>query len=371
MKSERNYGIDLLRMLAMVFIVTLHTLLHGGILDSCKNSFQFISTNLIYSIAYCGVNVFAIISGFVAYDSSLNKDSPRYKFQNIIILWFEVVFYSLLCTVITSVLQKKSLSYKSIIIAIMPISNDTYWYFTSYFILFLLSPLLIYLVRESTLSSARVICCSGLFLLYLSHTISGMFGSYLLIFLFIIGSMIRKYELHQKISIKKCSVLLLFLWCINWLWNIVFQFIGYISIGKILIRYDSPTIIGVAILLCLLFANITISNSKLKNLIKMTTPSVFAVYLLNDHPLVRELIIKNRFCFFVDNTALLLMFVLLFPLAFFVLSIFIDCIRRGIFRLLRVNYIISYSISLYSKIVNSFFNRIKNLNSSSNDCITK
>lgn len=34
MNIERNYGIDLLRIVSMLFIVVLHTLTHGGVVEA-------------------------------------------------------------------------------------------------------------------------------------------------------------------------------------------------------------------------------------------------------------------------------------------------------------------------------------------------
>ena len=68
-KIERNYGIDLLRIISMLAIVLLHVLGHGGVLDTIGNRFgtDYAVAWILEFIAYPAVNVFVLISGFVGY----------------------------------------------------------------------------------------------------------------------------------------------------------------------------------------------------------------------------------------------------------------------------------------------------------------
>ena len=90
-KSERNYGIDLLRLLSSFMIVILHVLKNGGILKNCKKySISYYLAWLLETIAYSSVENFGLISGYVM----VNLKIVRLK---IIILWLNVFFY---CTII-------------------------------------------------------------------------------------------------------------------------------------------------------------------------------------------------------------------------------------------------------------------------------
>ena len=64
--SERNYGIDLLRIICMVMIVIHHVLLHGGILREvewfCP---QYKEAWFLEAGVFCAVNAYGIISGYV------------------------------------------------------------------------------------------------------------------------------------------------------------------------------------------------------------------------------------------------------------------------------------------------------------------
>ena len=67
---KRNYGIDLLRMILMLMVVILHVLGHGGVLDATTPlSAKYCVSWLIESFAYCAVNCYALISGYVYFNA--------------------------------------------------------------------------------------------------------------------------------------------------------------------------------------------------------------------------------------------------------------------------------------------------------------
>ena len=66
---KRNYGIDLLRMVAMVFVVVLHIVGIGGIITGSELlSPQFLTAQLLRIAMLCAVNCYALISGFVGWN---------------------------------------------------------------------------------------------------------------------------------------------------------------------------------------------------------------------------------------------------------------------------------------------------------------
>lgn len=71
--DTRNYSIDLLRIIAMYMIVILHTLGHGGLLDVLEyGTINHAMIWLLETIAFCSVNIYGLISGYVGYEKNLN-----------------------------------------------------------------------------------------------------------------------------------------------------------------------------------------------------------------------------------------------------------------------------------------------------------
>ena len=71
--EERNYGIDLLRIVSMMMVVLLHVLGQGGILDGSDPLTVKSETAWLLEIgAYSAVNIYAMISGYVGMGGSIS-----------------------------------------------------------------------------------------------------------------------------------------------------------------------------------------------------------------------------------------------------------------------------------------------------------
>ena len=80
MIKERNYGIDLLRIVSMIMVVTLHIMNAGGVLGATERmSAKYELASLLQIMTYCAVNCYALISGYVGVNS-------KFKISNILFL---------------------------------------------------------------------------------------------------------------------------------------------------------------------------------------------------------------------------------------------------------------------------------------------
>ena len=108
--AQRFYGIDLLRLLAAVYVIILHTLRRGGIYNAAvPDSYQFLSCQLLMSVSFCAVNLFGLISGYVGYSDSEKK----HNFVSYGMLWLEVVFYGVLISTGMMILFPGTISFSS------------------------------------------------------------------------------------------------------------------------------------------------------------------------------------------------------------------------------------------------------------------
>ncbi len=320
MIKDRNYGIDLLRMVSMLFIVVLHTLTHGGVVDAVSDNRNSWPIMLLLTVVWTGVDIFAIISGFVGVNHHSN-----HRISDFVFLWIRVAFYSGVITMVLSFFGVEELSPINLVKWFAPISNSSYWYFTSYLFVILLSPTLNRYVNNCNSSKVMLGLFVGSCLLYLSHTITGTFSSTLLLFLYYVGCVIGKYRLHEKIKCKYLWSVIIGLVLITSLWKF---FLRNQGIADLWLRYDSPTIIGIAASFVMLFARIKVKHIKA---LSFVTPSVFSVYLINDHKLLRKLLVAGKFDTYANlNFAALLGIILSFSFLFFLCAILIDIVRRKI-----------------------------------------
>jgi surface polysaccharide O-acyltransferase-like enzyme len=113
--TKRNVNVDLARVVATILVIVLHVLGQGGILKNASPD------GVIYWVAwfleilsYCAVNCFALISGYVM----VNKNA---KLKSLIALWFQVIFYSLLITLLFFVFVPETKDLGSLLFSFIPI----------------------------------------------------------------------------------------------------------------------------------------------------------------------------------------------------------------------------------------------------------
>lgn len=354
MINERNYGIDLLRIISMLSIVCLHILGHGGVLDNLNfNSFNYYLIWFIEILAYPAVNCYALISGYVGINSN-------YKYRNIFKLWLQVLFYSLTLTIIFFLLKPETIDYVDLIKSCLPVIFERYWYFTSYFCMYLFIPIFNYLVNNYKRSELKKTIIIMILLFSIITTFSHIdvfytrfgYSSIWLSVLYVIGAYIRKYNVFHNVEIHKIFSAYTF--------NLILTFSTIVFIGNItnivlnkvvgelfFVGYTSPLILASSILLLTLFSKIDVL--KYKRFLNLVSPTTFGVYLIHDNILVRENLIFDKFGHLVDIPSINLVLTLLF----FIIIIYIGCTLIEYIRLLIFN---KFEVN---KKVNKFINAIE------------
>ena len=161
--QQRNYGIELLRIIAMFMIVVLHILGQGGALASVTH-IQFHIAWTLEITCFCAVNIYALISGYVLSDKT-------FRLSRLISLWFHIVFYTASITFIFSVMGWNAFSIKGILNAFFPISRQQYWYLSSYCGLLLLTPFLNKVLAMIEKHEVRTVLVPGIFAVSIMPTL--------------------------------------------------------------------------------------------------------------------------------------------------------------------------------------------------------
>ena len=157
-KQGRKYGIDLLRIMAMFMVIVLHVLGSGGFLEAEKIApANFWTAWFLEIAAYGAVDIYALISGFVGY-------RIKHKYASIAELWLRVLLYSVAFTVADKIFYDPSIGKKRVFYALFPITKGEVWYFTMYFGLFLLMPILNAAIEKLERKGLRSVVLSSVFL---------------------------------------------------------------------------------------------------------------------------------------------------------------------------------------------------------------
>ena len=340
MKSKRNYGIDLLKIICMLMVVFLHLLKHGGILSNVNNnSFVYIMVWFIEILCFCAVNVYAIISGYLSVDK-------KYKFSNIINLYFRVIFYSLLITFIMTFFYK-DLFIEVYFNSLFPVITKQYWFFSSYFIMFLFIPL----INNSIISLNKkqyTLILTVLFILFSilqtlfkvdTFVLNGGYSPVWLIYMYLVGAYIKTFYKSKKNNSLKMYLFYLLMVILTLASKLLLERYDTIGIFKsnFLITYISPTIVLSSIFLFLSFKDLKIPNY-FNNIVSKISISSFSVYLIHEHPLIRKFLIKNNFIKLLKYSPInMLLLLVLSALIIYLICIIIDFIREYIFNKLKIS----------------------------------
>ncbi len=192
---KRDSKFELLRIISMVFIISSHFSLYGNWHGKDKN---IISTMQFQPLGQIGVYLFVMISGYFLSTRSINFENA---WKRIMPLWRKTVLYSILVCLIAIILKLDSISIKSIIISVFPISLNEYWFMTSFILLMLITPLLNYLINNYDKKNLQycilgIIIISDIYPLFNNSPLGGLLSSSVLISSYLIASYIRKYNLN-------------------------------------------------------------------------------------------------------------------------------------------------------------------------------
>lgn len=326
---KRNYGVDLLRILSMLMVCTLHVLGQGGILKAAAGA--PVKSDIVWFLeiaAYCAVNCYALISGYVGVEA-------KFKYSSIIRLWLQVAFYTVGITVVFRMISPDLAGKKELFAAVTPVLSKQYWYFTAYFCIFFFIPFFNKMVnllsqRQRTVLMVTIILLFSVLPLFRGKDIFGTgkgYSALWLALLYVMGACIRKNK--DVAGIHAGAAILLYMLSVMMAW---------IARGRF-VSYTSPAILAAAIFLLLGLSGIHLQEWMNKG-IAVISPLVFSVYIIHVHPLVWEYVMKGRFAVYVDYGIVKMVSAILLTVgAIFCSSVIVDAVRRQIFKWLRLDWL--------------------------------
>lgn len=258
----RNSNIELIRIVAMLFIVTFHISINA-------QKGELPSHNYIISITTTGVNLFLLITGYFGI---------RLKWKSILNVLCIIVFYYIVSLVANYLIFKQSPSTGEIISIFTPINRNPWWYMKCYIPLMLLSPGLNVVKEKATEKQYRFLlttmiflsCYSGFLLnnFYVNHN---GFNLFQFITMYFIGDALKRYRIADFFSKKQW----LFIYTVSTV--ILFFYFSYIDNTN---RYNNPVLMFAAISLFCLISKFDIRSS----LINQAASYMLPIYLLQDSP---------------------------------------------------------------------------------------
>jgi len=357
-REERNYGIDILRLLSAFMIVNIHFTTKGGVIRNCKIfSFSFYLIWFFKTLFYSGVDIFGLISGYVMIYLNIN-------IFKIIPLYLNLYFYSSIITLLFKYIPYLSKIYKvsnyaMVLSIIFPITSGRYWYLSSYFCMYIFIPYINKFIHSLNKKDMQKLCLSIIIINILDSISPGKFDPFSikrgfspiwLISLYIFGAYLKLYPLN--FSNKKLFILYNITIIIPWisLFKFISTFIGKYKYDiYILYKYNSPFILLNSVVLVSFFSKLKVHHQILKKAIKTLALLSINVYLIHNHTIIGQAY-KNHFKYLSNkNPFIMVLMSNIYSVLIFFSCYIIDLIRYYLFKLLKVSEIPNKIEKLFKK----------------------
>ncbi|MBQ7840027.1 MAG: acyltransferase [Lachnospiraceae bacterium] len=302
MKKVRQANLELLRIITMLMIVTIHMANHGDLITFAKQgTVSYYIVWILFGMGFGSITIYLLISSYFLIDA-------KFSLWKIAKMGGQVFFYAFGITALFWTFTDVEHELKTMVFSVLPIASDFYWFVSMYVGMYLLSPILNKLIRAMT--KRQLECAMALSFLLVSvwpniiyyssalNTAGGVSISWFLT-VYLFGAYMKLYYKPDGHFGKKL------LWAIGAsllipLSRFVIEALLQTPLGKISIlddlmwgysvffSYSSILSSLSAILWFIAFLNLEIKPGKAANMINKVAGAAFGVYLIHDHLYIRE-----------------------------------------------------------------------------------
>lgn len=255
----RNSNFELLRIIAMMFIVIWHISIHA-------QKGELASHKYILALTITGVNLFVLISGYF---------SIKLNWKNLLTLVGTIAFYNLASVIFKWQITGTTPMLGEIAGCFPPLCNTPWWFINCYFILMLLSPVINIVLEKATdkqyiytLSILLFTSCISGFCFKNFINITG-YNTFHFITIYVLGNSIKKFHLPSRLSTREFA-------CTYILSTLCIFTLSFFATRTIF--YNNPLIIISALSLFCLFAKLDFKSKAVNYIATFMLP----VYLLQD-----------------------------------------------------------------------------------------
>lgn len=326
-QTPRRSNIELLRIIAMVFIVAHHFAVHGGFsFQSSAITVNRLWIQFIQVGGKIGVDIFVLISGYFL------VSAKSLKLGKVIKLWAQIFTYSVLIFAIFVLAGIVPFSIKELVKHILPISLYQWWFASLYFMLYLLSPFINVFLRSLSKKGYQKL----IVLLTVCWSIiptEGSLGFNKLLWFIFLYACAGYIRLHSKRTNTKGAVyILLSFLCalLTFSSAVVFDLLGtkisfFANNATFFYELNRLPILAASLLMFIGFLKINIGHIKIINIVSSAT---FGVYLIHDNgyinPFLWKVLFKNASY---QNSRILIPYSLMVVALVFILCTIAELIR--------------------------------------------
>lgn len=334
--TKRDSSIELLRIISMIMIVIFHFAYHGKFeWEHSSLSLQRFWYNFIVLGGKIGVDVFVLISGYFLVNSNRSISTNTKKLLK---LWGQIFFYSATIYIIFTLTGRNPSGIKPTIIPVfLPITYNTWWFASTYFVMFLLHPFINKFIGCLNTKSYQNLLFLLILCWYIIPSLTGEMyqGTPLLRFitLYLIAGYIKIYGLNPKLKCRHYFILFLTFSTLNYLASVTYTLLGvkkevYADRAINLFAPHNLFVLLIALTLFMTFVTLKISYRKWINVMASAT---FGVYLIHDNGYTRpylwiELFKNNHY----QDTLILIPYSIAVTIIIYTVCTLIELIRQQV-----------------------------------------
>lgn len=344
--TPRDPGIELARIFAMMFVVLVHIVNLGGLWQAAEpHGAQDAACVFLYALGVCGVNCYAMISGFVGVGSP-------YRPWKILPLWLQTLTTGLGVVLAFAIFAPDKVSGEDWLTACLPITFDEYWYVTAYVGVFFFFPFLNLLLTALT-ARGRLALIGAVFLvatilpmmrrIWIGDDLFALnagYGSLWLALLYLAGGWLRLDGDRLPLPHGRSRKLLLFLALLILMggFEILLSHLRPSTAKYAALGYDSPLTVLASFLFVAALRDVRASNPAFRKWIFLFGSASFGVFLIHSQPVfLRNLFSPDAFANLAELPALSMTLLALgATLVVYFLCALIETARIGLFAVLRV-----------------------------------
>ncbi|HFI0708579.1 TPA: acyltransferase family protein [Streptococcus suis] len=288
---ERDSKLELIRIFSMLFIVSSHYILHGGLVNEVTGfDLNGLTSDFLYIGGKIGANLFIMLSGYLLCDCI-------YKTERLLKIVLITLFYSIIGLQI-GLIVINDISVIDIIKSFFPIITDRYWFVTTYFLILVFMPYLNYAISVLKKEQLEFILLLGFVLWCFIPTFFNQDLNFSIfvwfIFLYILGAGIKKYK-FLYLDTAKSFIMSVVLYLLIFL---SIQLLKLCSLQneffetKIYFFTNSHSIL--VFFFTVFFFNGMLSLKSFTNYwVNKVAKATFAIYLIHDNDFIREWLWKD------------------------------------------------------------------------------
>lgn len=337
--KERESGIELLRIVAMILIVSHHMVYHNvfPVMAQTISARRLFLQQFMCVPGKVGVALFFMISAWFMAD---REPTLKKVLRKMWILERELLFWSLLICMFQIANNPNSITLDTILDALFPMSRNLWWYATSYAVFLLLSPFLFQGLRAIGKHGHFQCCLAMIFVWGVLYSIPGANTNLANVVAFIyVFVLISYYKWHMKpVNTKTAWLMFLSGALFSLLWNIsiTIGLQGRYFESEILAMFEREWTIPLLLIsfgLFLIFQKMHFQSV----VINRCAAATFGVYLITDHVYIRNLLWTHYFDLsriYYSHSCLGVCIIFCFiVLGVFVMAMMLDMLRSIFFKL--------------------------------------